>query len=152
MEPDPDFPTVKYPNPEEGKSALVCLLTIIFPFSSTTLPFLLHYHHHLILLHLPSLHPNRQFFIPPHLPPLNPTHLLPSHLVPPTTNYPPTYSHKTTFTPFFFSPQNLAIETANTHNSTLILANDPDADRLAVAEKQSRFVLSFFFHSYVFYY
>lgn len=50
--PDPEFPTVKFPNPEEGKSAL-----------------------------------------------------------------------------------NLAIATANEHGCTLILANDPDADRLAVAEK-----------------
>jgi phosphoglucomutase/phosphopentomutase len=31
----------------------------------------------------------------------------------------------------------LAIRTANENNSTVILANDPDADRLAVAEKQS---------------
>jgi phosphoglucomutase/phosphopentomutase len=52
MEPDPEFPTVKFPNPEEGKSAL-----------------------------------------------------------------------------------NLAIKRANETNSTVILANDPDADRLAVAEK-----------------
>jgi phosphoglucomutase/phosphopentomutase len=51
--PDPDFPTVKFPNPEEGKSALA-----------------------------------------------------------------------------------LSIETANANNSSVILANDPDADRLAVAEKQ----------------
>lgn len=50
--PDPEFPTVSFPNPEEGKSAL-----------------------------------------------------------------------------------NLAIKTANENNSTIILANDPDADRLAVAEK-----------------
>jgi phosphoglucomutase/phosphopentomutase len=52
VEPDPEFPTVKFPNPEEGKSSL-----------------------------------------------------------------------------------NLSIATANKHNSTIILANDPDADRLAVAEK-----------------
>ena len=52
IHPDPEFPTVKFPNPEEGKSAL-----------------------------------------------------------------------------------NLSIETANANNSTIILANDPDADRLAVAEK-----------------
>jgi phosphoglucomutase / phosphopentomutase len=31
---------------------------------------------------------------------------------------------------------NLAIETANKNNSTIILANDPDADRLAIAEKK----------------
>lgn len=54
--PDPEFPTVKFPNPEEGKSAL-----------------------------------------------------------------------------------NLAIQTANTNDSTVILANDPDADRLAVAEKLPRY-------------
>ena len=54
MEPDPEFPTVKFPNPEEGKSAL-----------------------------------------------------------------------------------NLSIQTAETARSTLILANDPDSDRLAVAEKNS---------------
>lgn len=53
VEPDPDFPTVKFPNPEEGKSAL-----------------------------------------------------------------------------------DLAMRTADENNSTVILANDPDADRLAVAEKQ----------------
>lgn len=53
VEPDPEFPTVKYPNPEEGKSAL-----------------------------------------------------------------------------------DLAIRTANENHSTVILANDPDADRLALAEKQ----------------
>ncbi|XP_070552652.1 phosphopentomutase-like isoform X2 [Ptychodera flava] len=53
VDPDPDFPTVKFPNPEEGKSAL-----------------------------------------------------------------------------------NLAIKTANENGSTVILANDPDADRCAVAEKQ----------------
>jgi phosphomannomutase len=54
IEPNPEFPTVKFPNPEEGKSSL-----------------------------------------------------------------------------------NLAIKTANESNSTIILANDPDADRLAVAEKNS---------------
>jgi phosphoglucomutase/phosphopentomutase len=32
---------------------------------------------------------------------------------------------------------NLAIKTANENNSTVIVANDPDADRLAVAEKQA---------------
>ncbi|XP_023704077.1 phosphoglucomutase-2 isoform X3 [Cryptotermes secundus] len=35
------------------------------------------------------------------------------------------------------SALDLSIETANMNNSTVILANDPDADRLAVAEKQS---------------
>ncbi|CAH0387192.1 unnamed protein product [Bemisia tabaci] len=54
-DPDPDFPTVEFPNPEEGKSAL-----------------------------------------------------------------------------------ELAIKTANANNSTYILANDPDADRLAVAEKDKK--------------
>ncbi len=52
IQPDPDFPTVRFPNPEEGKSAL-----------------------------------------------------------------------------------NLSIETADKNNSRIIIANDPDADRLAVAEK-----------------
>lgn len=32
----------------------------------------------------------------------------------------------------------LSIKTAENNNSTVILANDPDADRLAVAEKQSK--------------
>lgn len=59
MVPDPDFPTVKFPNPEEGKSAL-----------------------------------------------------------------------------------DLSFKTANENNSTVILANDPDADRLAVAEKQPKWVCS----------
>ncbi|XP_062514862.1 phosphopentomutase-like isoform X2 [Corticium candelabrum] len=53
VEPDPDFPTVRFPNPEEGESAL-----------------------------------------------------------------------------------ELSMKTAEAHNSTVILANDPDADRLAVSEKQ----------------
>lgn len=52
MEPDPDFPTVKFPNPEEGKSAL-----------------------------------------------------------------------------------DLSFKTADENDCSIILANDPDADRLAVAEK-----------------
>lgn len=30
------------------------------------------------------------------------------------------------------------MKTAEAHNSTVILANDPDADRLAVSEKQER--------------
>lgn len=55
MVPDPDFPTVRFPNPEEGRSAL-----------------------------------------------------------------------------------DLSFKTANENNCTVILANDPDADRLAVAEKQPR--------------
>jgi phosphomannomutase len=33
-------------------------------------------------------------------------------------------------------PQALAIATAEKANSPLIIANDPDADRLAIAEKQ----------------
>ena len=33
---------------------------------------------------------------------------------------------------------NLAIQTAEKSNGTVILANDPDADRLAIAEKQSK--------------
>ena len=32
--------------------------------------------------------------------------------------------------------QDLAVKTANANGSTIILANDPDADRLALAEKQ----------------
>jgi phosphomannomutase len=35
-----------------------------------------------------------------------------------------------------FFLQNLSFKTADEHGSTVILANDPDADRLAVAEKQ----------------
>ena len=35
------------------------------------------------------------------------------------------------------SALNLAIKTANENKSTVILANDPDADRLAVAERQA---------------
>ena len=34
--------------------------------------------------------------------------------------------------------QDLAMDTADQNNSTVILANDPDADRLALAEKLPR--------------
>jgi phosphoglucomutase/phosphopentomutase len=36
------------------------------------------------------------------------------------------------------STLNLALATASRNNSTVILANDPDADRLAVAELQAK--------------
>lgn len=63
-DPNPDFPTVKFPNPEEGKSAL-----------------------------------------------------------------------------------DLSIKTANENNSTIILANDPDADRFAAAEKNPKynFLIAYYF-------
>lgn len=66
IEPHPDFPTVPFPNPEEGKGALVLNFIIII------------------------------------------------------ANW-------------FF--KKLSMDTADAHNSRLIIANDPDADRLAVAEK-----------------
>lgn len=34
--------------------------------------------------------------------------------------------------------QTLAMKTADENNSTIVLANDPDADRLAIAEKQKK--------------
>lgn len=37
---------------------------------------------------------------------------------------------------FYTCFQNLAIATANRNNCSLIIANDPDADRLALAERQ----------------
>lgn len=37
---------------------------------------------------------------------------------------------------FFLSKQDIAVKTADANGSTIILANDPDADRLALAEKQ----------------
>ena len=36
--------------------------------------------------------------------------------------------------------QSLSIDTADANNSTVILANDPDADRLAIAEKLVRYI------------
>lgn len=41
---------------------------------------------------------------------------------------------------FFFPDQDLSIATADKNGSCLILANDPDVDRLAVAEKLSKYV------------
>lgn len=38
----------------------------------------------------------------------------------------------------FYCLQDLAIKTAEENSITLILANDPDADRLAVAEKNKK--------------
>ncbi len=73
MTPDPEFPTVQFPNPEEGKSALV-----------------------------------RPAFSHTHI-----LHTLPLHTC----------------------TQDLAMHTAEEHGSTVILATDPDADRLALAEK-----------------
>lgn len=68
IEPDGDFPTVTFPNPEEGKGALVSSLTY-----------------------------------------------------------------------FIWCLEKLAMETAKKHNISVIIANDPDADRLAAAELQSRY-------------
>lgn len=44
-------------------------------------------------------------------------------------------------TVFLFNcSQDLAIKTADANGSTVILATDPDADRLALAEKQPEYV------------
>ena len=68
MDPDPDFPTVVFPNPEEGKSALVSVVLLKSIFTTS-----------MIL-------------------------------------------------------QVLAMKKADEHGCKIILANDPDADRLAIAE------------------
>jgi len=41
---------------------------------------------------------------------------------------------------FMFNRQELSIKTADANGSTVILATDPDADRLALAEKQPEYV------------
>ena len=41
------------------------------------------------------------------------------------------------------------MRTADANNSTVILANDPDADRLALAEKQPESVISLFIIVYL---
>lgn len=41
--------------------------------------------------------------------------------------------------------QSLSIDTADANNSTVILANDPDADRLAIAEKLDRYIFQFMY-------
>lgn len=39
---------------------------------------------------------------------------------------------------FVFCKQDLAMKTANENNCSVILANDPDSDRMALAEKQPK--------------
>lgn len=91
-DPDPEFPTVKYPNPEEGKGVLVG---------------------------------SKQL-----------NHMRSGHML------------------FFFNKfvsvfvfmcvcvfvQTLSFALAEREGAAVVLANDPDADRLAVAERQERFV------------
>ena len=51
-----------------------------------------------------------------------------------------TKKHYTKTDCIFLALQDLAVKTANENGSTLILANDPDADRLGAAEKQTEYV------------
>lgn len=82
IEPDPDFPTVPFPNPEEGKG----------------------------IFSLHALFEKRVADLLYHSPPL----------------------------PYKQGALKLAIETAEKEGSSLILAHDPDSDRLAAAEKLKR--------------
>ena len=52
-----------------------------------------------------------------------------------------TKQHYTKIDCIFLALQDLAVKTANENGTTLILANDPDADRLGAAEKQTEYVV-----------
>lgn len=84
-DPDPEFPTVKYPNPEEGKGVLVQYAL--------------------------SIHCN----------------VMPILCLGSSCN-------KSLFS------QTLSFALAEKEGAAVVLANDPDADRLAIAEKQERCV------------
>lgn len=95
-DPDPEFPTVKYPNPEEGKGVLVGSKQLHQMRSRHMLLFCFCFFNRFVSVFV--------------------------------------------FMCVCVFVQTLSFALAEREGAAFVLANDPDADRLAVAEKQERFV------------